>query len=210
MESGHTQKKDLNESKESSGGSEFDIKHPLQHTWNWWFDNPGKNWKHAQQTWGDHLKKIYSFSTVEDFWCLWNNIKAAAELPSGSNYHVFREGIEPKWEDPINKQGGKWVITLKNSQRDNQLNQLWMWAVLGCIGNSFEDEDEICGVVVSIRKGNDKISLWTRNALDAEKTRRVGQQLKELLGFQMKIQYQAHADAWETSSSFNNKPRYEV
>jgi len=189
---------------------EFDKKHPLQYAWNWWFDNPAKNWKHTQQTWGDHLKKIYTFSTVEDFWCLWNNIKSASDLPAGSNYHVFKEGIEPTWEDTQNIKGGKWVVSIKNSQRDSQLNLLWMWSVLACIGNTFEDEDEICGVVVSIRKGSDRISLWTRTALEDEKTVRIGQHLKDLLGIQFKIQYQAHADAKETSSSFNNKPRYEV
>jgi len=80
----------------------------------------------------------------------------------------------------------------------------------GGIGNTFEDEDEICGVVVSIRKGSDRLSLWTRTALEEEKTVRIGQHLKDLLGIPYKIQYQAHADAKETSSSFNNKPRYEV
>jgi len=93
---------------------EFEIKHPLQFAWSWWYDNPGKSWKTNQNSkWEDNLKKIYTFDTVEDFWCLWNNIKGANELPLNSNYHVFKDGIEPKWEDAVNKNGGKWIIQKK-------------------------------------------------------------------------------------------------
>jgi len=190
---------------------EFEIKHPLQFGWSWWYDNPGpNNWKTTQASWNQNLKKIYTFSTVEDFWCLWNNIKGANDLPPGSNYHVFKDGIEPCWEDPSNNCGGKWIIPVKSSQRDTQLKQLWMWAVLACIGNSFEDEDEVCGVVVSVRKSSDKICLWTRNATEEAKTKRIGQQLKDLLGLQIKIEYQVHADAMAHNSSFNNRAKYEV
>lgn len=57
----------------------FTIKHPLQHRWTLWYDNPGK--KTSQESWGSHLKQIVSFDTVstppgvtlisaqvEDFW----------------------------------------------------------------------------------------------------------------------------------------------
>lgn len=45
---------------------EFTIKHPLQNSWSWWYDYPGK--KTNQNTWANHLKVIYTFSSVEDFW----------------------------------------------------------------------------------------------------------------------------------------------
>ena len=38
--------------------------HHLQSAWTMWYDQGcAKN-----QKWGDHLQKIYKFSTVEDFW----------------------------------------------------------------------------------------------------------------------------------------------
>ncbi|EFJ09732.1 hypothetical protein SELMODRAFT_129372 [Selaginella moellendorffii] len=41
-------------------------KHPLEHSWTFWFDNPsGKN---KQQQWGSSLRAVYTVSTVEDFW----------------------------------------------------------------------------------------------------------------------------------------------
>lgn len=36
--------------------------------------------------------------------------------------------------------------------------------LLGCIGEQFDDGDEICGVVVNVRTRGDRICLWTRTA----------------------------------------------
>jgi hypothetical protein len=41
-------------------------KHPLEHPWTFWFDNP--NGKQKQATWGSSIRAVYTFSTVEDFW----------------------------------------------------------------------------------------------------------------------------------------------
>lgn len=41
-------------------------KHPLEHSWTFWFDNP--NGKQKQATWGSSLRSVYTFHTVEEFW----------------------------------------------------------------------------------------------------------------------------------------------
>lgn len=173
-----------------------------------WFDNPKR--KSNLNSWGDNLKKIYTFSTVEDFWCLWNNIKGAHELAQGSNYHLFKEGVEPMWEDARNEKGGKWIVLLKPNQRQTQLNDMWLNTVLACIGATFDDDVHVTGVVVSVRKSMDKIALWTMDATDEAAIKRIGRQFKELLGGSVKIGYQAHIDAMGNNSSFNNRNRYEL
>ena len=35
---------------------------------------------------------------------------------------------------------------------------------MALIGEQFDDADEICGVVASVRQRQDKLSLWTKNA----------------------------------------------
>jgi len=189
---------------------DFQVKHPLQDSWTWWFDNPKK--KSTQASWGANLKKIYSFSTVEDFWSLWNNIKGAHELAPGSDYHVFKEGVQPMWEDKRNRSGGKWVILLKNNQRKAQLNPLWLSTLLACIGATFDDDAQITGVVVSLRKSMDKIALWTSDAADSAAVRRIGEHFKAVLNLppSSKINYQSHIDAMDNNSSYNNKPRFEL
>jgi len=94
--------------------------------------------------------------------------------------------------------------------RGEYLNRMWLYTLLACIGCSFEEDDEICGVVVSIRKAADKICLWTRTGQDAEKCKQIGRQLKEAVQFPGKIGYQLHNDALIRNSSFNNKNIYEV
>eukprot|EP00005_Dracoamoeba_jomungandri_P007364 CAMPEP_0174265756 /NCGR_PEP_ID=MMETSP0439-20130205/27783_1 /TAXON_ID=0 /ORGANISM="Stereomyxa ramosa, Strain Chinc5" /LENGTH=215 /DNA_ID=CAMNT_0015352375 /DNA_START=113 /DNA_END=760 /DNA_ORIENTATION=+ len=188
----------------------FSIKHPLQNSWTLWYDNPRK--KTSQDTWGNHLKQVADFDTVEDFWRLYNNIQPASKLTHGSNYHLFKTGIEPKWEDSANEKGGKWVVTFSNKQRAEKLDNMWLYVILACIGEAFDWEDEICGVVVSIRKSQDRIGLWTRNASEEEITRGIGRQLKRTLELSENaaIGYQCHQDSMRRDSSFSNRNRYEV
>jgi len=79
-----------------------------------------------------NLKHLIEFDTVEDFWSVWNVLIAPSKLALGSNYHMFRTGIEPKWEDPTNARGGKWVATFPK-QRPNPnirtIDELWLYAV---------------------------------------------------------------------------------
>jgi translation initiation factor 4E len=40
-----------------------------------------------------------------------------------------------------------------------------LWAqLLAMIGEQFEEGDEICGAVVSVRRSQDKIAIWTKTA----------------------------------------------
>jgi hypothetical protein len=36
--------------------------------------------------------------------------------------------------------------------------------VLACIGEQFDDGDEVCGIVVNVRAKQDRISMWTKTA----------------------------------------------
>jgi len=86
--------------------------------------------------------------------------------------------------------------------------------VLACIGEGFADtyNDEICGCVVSVRKSQDRIALWTRNSTNEVANVSIGKHLKTLLEMpdSFILGYQAHADSQRNNSSFNNKNRYEV
>merc|ERR1719198_1670858 len=103
------------------------MKSILQSEWVWWFDNP--KLKAETESWEDNLKPVHAFQTVEDFWCLFNNMVAPKRLSAGSNYHLFKQGIKPMWEDPTNRQGGKWVLTIPKA-RKNQVDQWWMYTVI--------------------------------------------------------------------------------
>jgi len=51
---------------EKDGEPNFGQKHPLEHRWALWFDNPSQ--KQSVSKFGMGLRKVYTFDTVEDFW----------------------------------------------------------------------------------------------------------------------------------------------
>ncbi|ERN15009.1 hypothetical protein AMTR_s00032p00231660 [Amborella trichopoda] len=147
----------------SSVSRSLESSHPLEHSWTFWFDNPSSRPK--QGTWGSHIRPVHSFSTVEDFWCLYNNIHHPSKLAVGADLHCFKDKIEPKWEDPICANGGKWTITTAKGKADTW----WLYTLLAMIGEQFDYGDEICGAVVSVRRGKqERIAIWTKNASNEE------------------------------------------
>merc|ERR1712150_215098 len=118
------------------------------------------------------------------------------------------------WEDAQNKLGGKWVFQLsakeKKLDRHKVLDDFWLHTMLGMIGEDFEHSDEITGAVISIRKGVDRIAVWTRTAPNREKQVAIGQHFKKLLGVTTTINYQSHGDAANNKSSWNNAAKYEA
>ncbi|CAG8499291.1 1076_t:CDS:2 [Ambispora leptoticha] len=183
----------------------YNVKHPLFNAWTLWFDNPGK--KASQNTWSQNLKEMITFDSVEEFWGVYNNIVKSSDLASGSNYHLFKQGIKPMWEDPINEKGGKWVIQFHRSRIGEEINNLWLYTMLACIGESFDFPDEICGAVVSVRKIFYRISLWTRTSNNIEMTKTLGRQLKSTLGLpaNQTLEFQAHSDSIKSGNP--NKDR---
>jgi len=174
-------------------------KHPLRNTWVLWYDAQLSNGKRPSQ-WGENMKEVYSFSTVEDFWRMYNNLALASQIQLGCSFSLFKKGVEPKWEDPKNQKGGKWTIMIPKSK---PLDTMWLWMMLACIGEVLDEEGEeqICGCIVNIRKGQDKLNLWTRDA-DAETSLvRIGQKLKKNLELAEteKIGYQAHFSEAKTN-----------
>ena len=57
------------------------------------------------------IKSISTVKTVEQFWSTYNYLKRPNDLSSTTDYHFFRDGIKPTWEDPKNAKGGKWIVS---------------------------------------------------------------------------------------------------
>ncbi len=88
------------------------------------------------------------------------HLKKPSTLPSVSDYHVFKEGIRPVWEDEENKRGGKWIMRLKKGVVDFY----WQELLMALVGDWFmEAREEVCGFVLSVRSGEDVLSIWTKN-----------------------------------------------
>jgi len=138
----------------------FNVKHPLSNRWTLWFTKPASG---KGDNWNDLLKEVITFNSVEEFWGVYNNIAPVSELALKSDYHLFKEGVRPEWEDPQNKHGGKWSYQFKE-KRSVPIDELWLHTMLAAIGETLENEEdgEVMGVVVNVRKAFYRIGVWTR------------------------------------------------
>ncbi|XP_011864125.1 PREDICTED: eukaryotic translation initiation factor 4E type 3-like isoform X2 [Vollenhovia emeryi] len=112
----------------------------------------------------NNLQKIYTVNTIQTFWAVFNNIPNAGAMQVKYSYHLMRDNRYPLWEDKLNQKGGTW--RLKCHKYDTE--RVWKEVVLAAIGEQFADhlaqDDEICGVTVSIRDREDLIQIWNINA----------------------------------------------
>jgi translation initiation factor 4E len=141
-----------------------------------------------------------------------NNITPASELAQKSDYHLFKTTIRPEWEDNQNKHGGKWAFQYKDKKSVN-IDTVWLHVMLAAIGETLEDEDdnEVQGVVVNVRKGFYRIGLWTRTT-GSSKGRssdgkdilmKIGRNFKQTLQLpeNEKVEFSGHTDAAHAGST---------
>ncbi|KAF6175085.1 hypothetical protein GIB67_038998 [Kingdonia uniflora] len=131
---------------------------------------------------------------------LYNNIHRPSKLASGADFHCFKQKIEPKWEDPICANGGKWTISYQRGRADTS----WLYTLLAMIGEQFDHGDEICGAVVNVRK-QDKISIWTKNAANEAAQLSIGRQWKEFLDYNDSIGFIFQDDSKKLDRMAKNK-----
>merc|ERR1719178_410462 len=93
---------------------------PLNASWTLYYDNPRET---PTGDWIDNLKVCGSFESVEGFWAVFNNVQPAGKAPVNGNYHLFKTGVKPMWEDEANKKGGKWILTCpKKDSREGKVD----------------------------------------------------------------------------------------
>ncbi|KAI5943306.1 Eukaryotic translation initiation factor 4E type 1B [Manis javanica] len=179
---------------EGPAGAKLEL-HPLLNRWALWFFKNDRSW-----AWEDSLHLVTKSDTVEDFWAMYSHIQLASKLSSSCDYALFKDGIEPMWEDSRNKRGGRWLVSLTKQQRHSELDCLWLETLLRLIVESFEEHSRGCHQHPS---QGDKTAVWTRAAENQEGVLHTGRVYKERLGLSTKTVTgsQAHADTATKSNS---------
>lgn len=176
--------------------------HRLQFSYSLWFSrrNPGK--QPNNQRYDQNLKLVCTFDTVEQFWRNYSHLMRPSELSGHSDYHLFKEGIKPMWEDEANRTGGKWIVRL----RKGLASRCWENLILAILGEQFMVGEEVCGAVVSIRFQEDIVSIWNRTASDSQTTIRIRDTLRRVLNLPVNtvMEYKTHTDSLRDNSSFRN------
>lgn len=106
----------------------FTVKHPLINKWTLWYTKPPTPGQRGADAWADNLKEVITFDSVEEFWGVYNNIAKATELSQKSDYHLFKQGVRPEWEDKQNQKGGKWAFQSKGASKEF-LDDMWLYSV---------------------------------------------------------------------------------
>jgi len=174
----------------SSGKKE---KHPLSSGFTFWYLKKDSGRGALQTNYQEQIKKLATFSTVEDFWAYYSHMIRPNDLSVSADYNLFRDGIVPMWEDPANRNGGKWVVRLKKGMA----SRCWEDALLALIGDEFQLGDEMCGVVLSTKFQEDILSFWTKTADDRELTYSIRETIKRVLGIPANgaLEYKQHQQA---------------
>jgi len=195
---------------------------PLQYAWTLWHTAPATG-----GGWSSNYKKIAQFSTVDEFWRLFNNISPPSLLDAGSSYHLFKGQVKPAWEDKFNANGGAWAFRFapskqKRDPRDrrggmeqsdgmeaaNSANYAWYHSVLNMIGNNFTYSEDLCGLVINIKKGGrGKIELWIKDAKTVSKVKEIGTQFKEFCGAARKKNVEIEFQSFESQLNRSGRGR---
>jgi len=143
------------------------------------------------------VQKIGSFDSVEGFFGIYDHLVKPHSLTSESHvtdYHLFREGISPTWEDPKNRNGGKWIVRLRKVEGLASL--YWEDLIMALVGEQFGDVGvQVCGVVVSVRQHEDILSVWTQDSKDDDAIAKIRDAIKTNLDLPpfVTIDYKRHA-----------------
>ena len=107
-------------------------------------------------------RPMCTISDVPTFWAMAGALPPASSLDNKCAYAMFREGVEPKWEDEANKSGGQWVATI--NPRDSNINDGWSELLVKCVGESFTRyQNKVVGVQLEC-KTLWRLTLWLNDA----------------------------------------------
>ncbi|KAF0415595.1 eukaryotic translation initiation factor 4e class ii [Gigaspora margarita] len=190
---------------------ELEKTHPLQHSWTMYYDSkpvmtPGPKTPTGMLSYEENLQTIGTFDLVETFCRYFNWVKKPSQLELNTNFHIFKDKIKPMWEDPANANGGKWVISMRNPPL---LDRCWTWLVCALVGEELDENDDICGAVMSRRIRGDRIAVWVRDKDNVAVINGIGRRLLKILDLQNEkgigMDFQFNEDALKSGTSYNNR-----
>ena len=134
--------------------SEFSANFQLKNKWVLWYH------KMNDEQWGiDSYKKVIE---IEDYHTLLLMVSEIKVVTSGM-FFFMKDGIQPIYEDPMNKEGGYW--SLRVTKKD--ANDYWLKIIyLLCFENITQDENKnklMNGLSISPKINNCIFKIWNSN-----------------------------------------------
>ena len=157
---------------------------------------------------------IGRFTTIAEFWRLYNNIPDILHIHDGNvringqmiiAYSLFRDGVLPEWEDAVNLKGSEWGCR-ENLERAT-FADIWKAYVLGAIGELIPH----CVGIRAINKSNrsrrlHKIEVWM-DKTDTKCTQECRRSLSALYEESPKFAYIPHQEKQNQAIEYNNRKK---
>ncbi|SIO73140.1 translation initiation factor eIF-4E [Babesia microti strain RI] len=160
----------------------------LKETWVIWEQNAIASGHSNSTDYKDHTKPLATFNTVQEFWNIWFCMPQPSQLYSNNKtgllrddgefdlvdaYMVFRDKIEPMWEDPMNRGGGHIEYRFRHfDQQPLLIDEFWNNITLGLIGGSVSFGKYITGLrlvdKIASRHPNLRIEVWFQKLVDID------------------------------------------
>jgi hypothetical protein len=96
-------------------------------------------------------------------------------LTSGSDLYIFKNGVNPTWEDDENKCGGRWTVSMIQG-----IDEAWQSVYLGMIGGTLDPAGVITGATLALRDNYTRISVWTNDRTSPENVK-IGKMITKYL-----------------------------
>ena len=146
----------------------------------WSFQPPN-----TTETWAGKLSAVAECFDVQRFWSVMLSTPRPSDIVQKRQMglYLFRKGIVPQWEDPQNRHGGKWSVTVAEGPCDSRgrapIDTLWEHTAMGCVGEQLGSN--VCGCVVRTRARKSRIDIWVTDDHDDAQLRWTGLSWQQLL-----------------------------
>jgi translation initiation factor 4E len=143
----------------------------LSDTWTLWYTEQDLD----KSSWNlTSYKKVKDINTVDDYWTMISEIPEHRWIDG--MYFIMREGIQPTWEAPENKNGGSWCFRVPKIYAYFSWIELSMLLCGGTLMPKFSEE--INGISISPKNNTVTIKIWNSN-----KAHSSGKEIPNILEF---------------------------
>ncbi|SCO83784.1 related to translation initiation factor 4e [Fusarium oxysporum] len=136
---------------------------PTQHYWNVYFDRQAKEGESGDQYHSGLEQLGTQIESVQDFWRYANNTPVG-NIGVRESLYLFKSGFRPVWEDRRNILGGSWTFRFPKSIGPDVWTRVQLLAIGEKLQSVLDDDDQLCGVGLSVRFNSHLITVWHRDA----------------------------------------------
>ena len=112
------------------------------------------------------MKPMCTFDYKEQFWGMWNSIKAPSELGAKRELALFRGGLGrrpvwPDWNDSENVDGGRWKVIFRVTELPQIVDNFWRDLMVHCIEERWVPYSGfVNGVSITVKGQFYRIYVW--------------------------------------------------